>query len=242
MFCAKCGAENPSDNLFCGKCGAPLENNEVVVENTPAPEAPQTLQESVTNNEVKPVKKKSKKGIIIALVILILILIAAGCIIFFACRPGSSNTPKGVTEKLIKGVAKGDADALQDCNYGAYTPYPTYNMSYIYASIVRQAMWESTDKAKITYKVHDYYKAKDEEKERLEKNIYKETNQFLGYESDFPEEIDEAGYVSVVLRISDSVTSDCSQTLYAVVVKIDGEWFVYSLEDAEDGYLPRAFW
>ncbi len=256
MFCNKCGNPIPDGNKFCSKCGAPINanlvneqqftNNAQPVEqiNTqpayqqpvqPQPAMQMPNQQPIYNQPVYPnqampynmapvnAPKKKHTGLIVALIVLILAAIAA-CLILFVFKPGSNDSPMGVAKKCMKAFINDDYKGVENCHHSDLENLG--DDSYDYLEIFSEGQAEG---GKITYEFHDYQKLTKYQLDELKENV----EAYCGHYSN---DITEAGIVDCDYTMKGSESWDDSETLYFLVVKYKGKWYVYFVEDDYIGF------
>ena len=196
MFCNNCGTPILDGTYFCPNCGTPVN---------PCPvNAP----------------KKKHYAIFISLIVLIIAAIAA-CLIIFVFNPTSGNSPKGVANKFMKSMVKGDLNGMNKCMLPDVLD--GFSDSYLYWTADKfEGILDNG--GKIQYKIYSYKKF---DKDKL--NNFKESLEY--YFDVKTNKIKEVGTVKGKYIISDTGYTDESKDVTIFVVKYGSKWYVVSFDE-----------
>lgn len=245
-ICKTCGTENLDNAIYCGECGSPFDEQvqepvaqqpapaqdapvfEESTEAAPAQDAPaQAVAAQKEPNKVlakidellAKVKLDRTKALIIlgAFVATIALIIILVSVIF----PG----PKAVTNKLLKGIAKGDAKAVVNC-------MPSY-------------LWDNDadDKEDAIDSLEDYFDYLDFDKftyeikrvSKLDKDEIDDLEDELDDLEDYYDELDAdkvTAFREVKIKLTIKIDGEKStQTFKLILIKYKGQWKVYNFDD-----------
>ena len=226
MFCGKCGANVPEGNSFCISCGAPVGNNEqgnqyFYGDNNGYPMYPNQ----------QPVKKNNNVviGIIVGVIIAAIIII---CIIVFSGQPYSSeskysskssgekkesysgpNSPEGVFSSFMDAFLNGDTATVQRC----LAPYERMDDDDAESWVSQN----SDLKDRFSYEIKEVSEFMDDTRDYYINEIEFHT----GYDAD---NITDVSSVKI-----DYYVNGLRSVSSAVMVKIDGTWYIDTIGDVE---------
>lgn len=238
-FCTKCGASLEDNASFCTSCGAKFEAEPVAQAVIEQPQANETILDKFkANANAEGIKKLTANpnftkyaGIgAVALVVLILIIIL--------CSVFSGGYAKPV-EKMYKAVQNKDGDLMMEC----YSEYEIDYMADRYDMSKKDIQKYYKESAKTLYDfIKEEYgrdfkiKVSVEDKEKIDKDDLKDIEEILQIKFDKKKLEVTKGYVldcDFEIKGDDDEDTESEEVL---VLKIDGEWCITSLLDADDDF------
>ena len=226
MFCSKCGANVPEGNSFCTSCGTPVVNNEqgnqqFNVYNNGYPMYPNNQPYKKNNNVVI--------GIIVGVIVAAIIII---CIIAFSGQKYRSestyssksggekkesnsgpNSPEGVFSSFMDAFLNGDTATVQRC----LAPYERMDDDDAESWVSQN----SDLKDRFSYEIKEVSEFTDDERD-----YYIDEIEFhSGYDAD---KITNVSSVKI-----DYYVNGLRSVSVAVMVKIDGTWYIDTIGDVE---------
>lgn len=207
MFCPNCGTELKEGYAFCTKCGSPVQP-------AGAPN-PSVAPRPFAASRPAGAPKKKHTALLIAIIAVVSVAVLV-CVLLFVFDHVLSNTPKGVAEKYMKALARGDVDAIDELRYPGTKD--DGDDSDFFADEIREIIEEG---GRFTYSIHEYDELSEYEMEGIRYEA--------GYHNFDADRIQEADifYYSYTIRGSGSHEPGM---LYLIVLKIENKWYFYGME------------